>query len=77
MLLIHVVIVAIVVKRDAIELLKRICNFAHGGSETRVEGHTLDLGGSNVYTLAFLHVSEIGCFYTLALVWDNGWLHMP
>ena len=71
-----VVIVAIVVKRNAIEFLKWIRNFAHWGSEARVERHTLDLGGSYVYALAFLHIAEVGRFYAVALVRDNGWLHM-
>lgn len=66
------VIVAIMVKSNAVELLKRIHNFAHGSCKTRVKRDALDSRSANVNTLALLDVSEVGCFDPMTLVWNNG-----
>jgi hypothetical protein len=36
------VVIAVVVKRHAVELLEGICNLAHGSCKTRIEGNALD-----------------------------------
>ena len=63
-----VVVVAVVVQRDAVELLERIGNLAHGSRKARVQGHALDLGRPNVHTLALLDIPEVGCLDSVALV---------
>lgn len=75
-MLLLMVIVTVVVKCDAVELLKRIRNLAHGRGETRVERDALDLGGSDIYALALLDIAEVGCLNTSTLVRNNRWLHM-
>jgi hypothetical protein len=36
------VVIAVVVKRHAVELLEGICDFAHGRCKTRIERNALD-----------------------------------
>lgn len=71
-----VMVVSVVVKSDAVELFKRICNFTPWRSKTRVQRYALDPRGSNINTLGLLDISEVGRLYTLALVWDDGRLHV-
>lgn len=71
-----VVVVAVVVQGDAVELFEWISNLAHGRGKTRIERYALDPGGSNIYALALLDITEVGCFDALTLVWDNGRLHV-
>jgi hypothetical protein len=71
-----VVIVAVVMQSYAVELLKGVGKFAHWGSETRVKRDTFDLGGSDIHTVALLHVAEVRCFNTCALVRNDRGLHV-
>lgn len=66
------VVVAVVVQSDAVELLERIRDFAHGSRKARVQWHTLNLRGSNVDTLTLLDVPEVRSFDAVALV-RNDW----
>lgn len=70
------VVIAVVVQSDAVELFEWICNLAHGSGKTRVQWHTLDFRHTNIYTLALLDVPEVGGFYALTLVGDDGWFRM-
>jgi hypothetical protein len=69
-------VVAVVMKSHAVELFERVGNFAHWRCETRVKRNTLDLGGSDIHTVALLHIAEVGCLDTGALVGNNRWLHV-
>lgn len=71
-----VVIVTIVVQSHAVELFKWIRDFAHRGSETRVQWNALDFRYANVDALALFDVSEVGCLNTMALVRNNGRLRV-
>lgn len=70
-------IITVVMQRDAVELLKGICDFSHGCSETGVQGYALDLRCANVDALAFFHVPEVRSLDATALVRDHRWLHVP
>ena len=70
-------VITVVMQRDAVELLKGICDFSHGCSKTGVQRHTLDLRGADIDALAFLYVPEVRSLDATALVRDHGWLHMP
>jgi hypothetical protein len=72
-----VVVVAVVVKSHAVELFEWVSDLAHWRCETRVKRNTLDLGRSDIHTVALLHIAEVGCLDTSALVWNNRWLHVP
>lgn len=76
MLCMVVVIVTIVVQSHAVELFKWIRDFAHRGSETRVQWNALDFRYANVDALALFDVSEVGCLNTMALVRNNGRLRV-
>src|SRR5689334_4057818 len=69
-------IVAVVVKSDAVELLERIRNLPHWRRKARIQWHALDLRGSNVDTLTLLDVSEIGCLNAVTLVRNDGWFRV-
>lgn len=70
------VVIAVVVQSDAVELFEWIRNLAHGSSETRVQWYTLDFRHTDIYTMAFLDVPEVGCLYAVTLVGDDGWFRM-
>ena len=71
-----VMVVSVVMEGDAVELLKWICHFSHWCSQARVQGYALDPRGSDINTLGLLDIPEVGRLYTLALMWDNWWLHV-
>jgi hypothetical protein len=71
-----VMVVAIVMQGNAVELFKGVGKFTHGCSKARVKRHALNLGGSNVYTVALLDVAEVRGFDTCALVRNDRWLHV-
>ena len=70
------VVIAVVVQSDAVELFEWIRNFTHGSSETRVQWDTFDFRHTDIYALALLDVPEVGCFYAVTLVGDDGWFRM-
>lgn len=73
-------VISLVVKRNAVELLKRIIQFAIGGCKARVHRDTLHFGSvsaANINTGALLDIAEVHRVRTgTALVRDHGWLHM-
>lgn len=71
-----VMIVAIVVQSDAVKLLERIRNFAHGSCKTRVQGNTFYFRRANVNTLTLLDISEVWRLDPMALMRDDGGLRV-
>jgi len=76
LLLVGVVIVAIMMQRNAIEFFKRVGKLAHRRREAGIEGNAFNSRRANVYALAFLDVAEIGRLDTSALVRDDRRLHV-
>lgn len=71
------VVVAIVVKSDAVELLKGINNFAHRCGKTRIQRDASCFRSTDIHTLAFLDVPKVRRLYSASLVWYDGRLRMP
>jgi len=71
------VIVAIVMERNAVELLKGIDHLAHGCGKPRIQGYAFRPRSANVNALAFLHIAEVRRFHSPALVGDDGWFRVP
>ncbi len=66
------VVITIVMQGHTVKLLERISNLTHGGCESRVQRDPFDLSRADVYTLTLLDISEVGCLYAMALVWNDG-----
>ena len=71
-----VLVIAVMMQSDTVEFFKWICNLAHRGCETRIQWNALDLCDSNVNTLAFLDIPEVGRLDALALMRNDGGLHV-
>lgn len=67
-------------KSHAVELFKRVGNFAVRCGQSRVHWDPLHLGGragaTNIHTGTFLDVAEVDGVDTATLVWDHWRLHM-
>lgn len=70
-------VVPIVVQRDAVELFEWIRLFLSRRLQSAVQWHSLRLRRADIYTLTLLHVTEIDRVDAAALVWDDGWFRMP
>lgn len=76
-MLIVVVIIAIMVQRDAVELEEGVCYLVSGSRKATVQRHALHRSRSadiNAFTL--LNVTEVGCFVASQRMRDDRRLHM-
>ena len=83
-----VLVVSIVMQRNRVELLERICDLATRRGQVAVQRHTLhltcvytkalvDLGTAKIDTMTFLDISEVHSVDTAALVGYNRGLRVP
>lgn len=71
-----IVIIAVMMQRNAVELLEGVCNFTHGSSEAGIQRDALSFRRTDIDALTFFHIPEVGSFDAAALVRDHGRLHM-
>ena len=76
LIIVMTVFVTIMMQGDTVELFKGVGDFAHWGRKARVERYTLGFGCADVYTLAFLNISEIWSFNAVTLMGDDRWFRM-
>lgn len=69
-------VVAVVMQSNTVELLERISNLGPWRSEARVKRNALDSRRANVYALALFHVAEVGRLHPSALMWNDRRLHV-
>lgn len=69
-------VVAVMVERDTVELLERICDLAHGCCQTRIQWDTLGFCSTNIHALTLFDIPEVRCLDTTALVGNHWWLHV-
>lgn len=73
------VIIAIMVQGNAVELEEGIGNFVTRRRKSAIERHACHvrlLGAANVYAFAFLDVSKVDSINTATSMGHDGWLHM-
>lgn len=71
-----VMVVAVVVQRDAVEVDKWIPNLDAGRVQATVKGHALEPGAADVDALALLDVAEVDRVDPAAGMGHNGRLHV-